>query len=97
MIARCEEYLDYIRGTSCSVPRCDDGSIAHHVFPGGTAIKGSDFATIPLCWKHHEELHNTGVKTFADKYNLRYAEVILDNLIPYLDQYPLQRNESQAS
>jgi len=98
MIARSEEYLDYIRAKSCSVSGCNDGSIAHHVLPGGTAIKCSDFGTIPLCWEHHGELHNTGVKTFAKKYHLNYASAILNHLIPYLDKMEeLQRNESQAS
>jgi hypothetical protein len=89
MIARSEEYLEYVRSQSCSVDGCNDGSVAHHVFPGGVGLKGSDFAAIPLCWDHHNELHNIGVKTFAKKHKLHYATVIVNTLIPYLDKMEL--------
>lgn len=86
MIGRSEEYLEYVRSQSCSVDGCNDGSVAHHVLPGGMSLKGSDFASIPLCWDHHSELHQTGVKTFAKKHKLNYAEAIVSILIPYLDR-----------
>jgi len=76
MIARSKEYQDYIRGMDCSVRGCGSPSIAHHVLPGGTGLKGSDFGTIPLCPEHHGILHQIGAKTFAKRHDLNYEQII---------------------
>jgi hypothetical protein len=48
----------------------------HHVFTGGMGTKCDDNLAIPLCHKHHTELHNNGKKSFAAKYNINYQEAI---------------------
>lgn len=47
----------------CGISECD----AHHIrigTDGGTGLKPSDSFTIPICRKHHTQLHSQGEKTF---------------------------------
>jgi hypothetical protein len=33
----------------------------------------------PLCWKHHEEEHQKGGKTFQDKYGVSFEDAAREN------------------
>tara|TARA_R110000824_G_C15005808_1_gene656749 strand:+ start:397 stop:741 length:345 start_codon:yes stop_codon:yes gene_type:complete len=56
---------------------------AHHVV---TKAAGGDYKVlVPLCVVHHKELHDTGRKTFADKWKIDLtakAEEVYDLLSP---------------
>ena len=65
---QCPEYLDFIRTRLCVV--CGGAVDPHHVKPK------CDFSAVPLCRKHHTECHAIGRKTFQEKYNLDFADLI---------------------
>lgn len=50
---RDEAYLAFIRRQPCLVPGCTRPAEAHHFGRGGTALKCSDYETVPLCHEHH--------------------------------------------
>ena len=62
------QYIRWIRKQGCLV--CHRYAQAHHIHFGGVGTKGSDLETVPLCWKHHMELHAKGQLTFEHKYKL---------------------------
>ena len=52
---------------------CEGPNHAHHVrtaATAGTGMKPSDFQTVPLCAKHHSDLHTMGSKTFEEKHGV---------------------------
>lgn len=61
-IDRDSAYLDYIRSLPCAI--CGQDAEPHHVEGGGVALKGSDYLTVPLCRKHHDEYHTRGRVSF---------------------------------
>jgi hypothetical protein len=63
---RNRPYLRWIRRQGCLV--CRRYAQAHHVHHAG--LKGSDFETVPLCGRHHMELHQVGQSAFERKYVL---------------------------
>lgn len=80
---RSEKHLAFVRKLPCCANSldCVDGLFggihAHHVRSAahaGTGFKPSDFRTVPLCSRHHGELHLRGAKTFEAKYRLDLAE-----------------------
>lgn len=84
MIARSEAYLEYVRNQPCYI--CRSAAEPHHVLPGGTGVKGSDFGCIPLCRRHHQEIHTAGRDTFSKKYFVVLDTAIVQTLMPYLDK-----------
>lgn len=68
---RSRAHLDFVRGLQCAF--ClNPAAEAHHAFRraggGGMGIKGCDLLTVPLCVRHHRELHKTGeVKPYTAK------------------------------
>tara|TARA_B100000674_G_C37944778_1_gene964376 strand:+ start:105 stop:401 length:297 start_codon:yes stop_codon:yes gene_type:complete len=61
---RSERYLKTLRGQPCLV--CGAGGEAHHVTfaePKAMAKKVGDNWCVPLCHKHHMELHAHGKET----------------------------------
>lgn len=68
MMHRDPRYLDHVRRFPCTYCQKkgtgeDDENppVAHHhgrrLGRGGTAVKVSDFRTVPLCARHHVEFH----------------------------------------
>ncbi len=60
---RSRKHLSFVRGQRCAF--CvSPAAEAHHAFRraggGGLGLKGCDLFTVPLCGKHHRELHKTG-------------------------------------
>lgn len=56
---RSEKYLRYIRTKPCLV--CGQQAEAHHLTfaqPRARGLKTGDQYTVPLCHKHHMELHD---------------------------------------
>jgi hypothetical protein len=66
------DYLRFIRRQPCVVSHT--ASQAAHIKPEGHGKMGSkvsDYRTVPLSWKLHEELdHKLGRERFEEKYNV---------------------------
>lgn len=83
---RSEKYLAFIRRLPCLI--CNKESVAHHEPLGGAglSIKCDDSRGCPLCVKHHSERHQTGFKTFWDKYRIAPEMEIIRLLTDYLKE-----------
>ncbi len=79
---RSKKHLAEVRSRGCCVcgsPEAD----AHHLRvigeQRGLGIKNSDLFTIPLCRKHHDELHSWGdEKLFLDMHGIDPVKMIQD-------------------
>lgn len=60
--ARSTRYMKWVKTQNCAVCYAPSDD-AHHVISvglgGGMGTKVDDILTIPLCRKHHTELHNS--------------------------------------
>lgn len=57
---RSKKYLDHIRSKSCL--HCGDKAEAHHLNHAQSramGLKNGDQWAVPLCHKHHMEMHNS--------------------------------------
>ena len=72
-------YLAWVRRRPCI--GCGARSQAHHTVTKGAG--GSDFRTVPVCWKHHQELHRKGPAWFEEEYMVD----IQDEVIRLLESY----------
>ncbi|MEB2410988.1 DUF968 domain-containing protein [Enterobacter asburiae] len=73
----CREYLDWVKAQPCECcqQQSDD---PHHLIgwgQGGMATKAHDIFAIPLCRKHHTELHNDRL-AFERKYGSQPEMII---------------------
>lgn len=85
--ARDKKYLAFVLTQPCCICGIEDETIIyHHTTTGGTGMKGSDYLTIPLCGKHHAEVHNTGCKTFYDDHNKTESLLVLKTIRAYRDR-----------
>ena len=60
-----------VRASCCVATNCG-GDVVNHHFGFSTSKRvgwQGDFLVIPLCFKHHQEVH-AGKKTFYEKYNI---------------------------
>jgi|TARA_R100001530_G_scaffold133856_1_gene107847 hypothetical protein len=81
---RSGAYLDFIRSRPCWV--CQSKPVhPHHTVRGGVGLKGSDFSAIPLCPKHHRELHDKGIRTFESNNKVCIATITATHTIAWLD------------
>ena len=64
----------WLKSWGCVVKHCHNGLPLHihHVRSRGAGGTWKD--TLPLCRNHHREIHDTGVETFAAKYDIDLAE-----------------------
>lgn len=59
----------HIRRMQCIVPNCFVAPIAAaHVVSRGAG--GTKRDLVPLCFRHHREQHDVGIKSFEEKYDL---------------------------
>ena len=71
---RDSKYISWIKANPCIIcgyPFSDP----HHSSTGGKGTKASDYTCLPLCHKHHQEIHQIGKQTFQAKYNINFKEV----------------------
>ncbi len=74
------DYKKYIETLPCLI--CGGVADGHHCFGVGIGRnrktpKWEDFTIIPLCRKHHQELHQIGIKKFEEKYKINlYKEAL---------------------
>ncbi len=81
---RSESYLEYIRSRPCCVCQTKPTE-PHHTVCGGVGLKGSDFAAIPMCRKHHREIEDRGVDTFQRENQINISTVVATHTIAWLD------------
>lgn len=70
---RDKKYLEWVRTLPCIVCQSTP-AVPHHEGVRGMGLKASDRDTLPLCHKHHDERHRTGVKTFWG--SIDYKDII---------------------
>jgi hypothetical protein len=63
---RSKSYLEFVRGQVCVAPACMyRADHAHHFAKrlggGGVACKPHDTFVVPMCARHHYEVHQTGM------------------------------------
>lgn len=66
-------HLAWVRLQPCCAGRCQGRGEAHHVRTAansGTGIKPPDTDSVPLCRKHHAELHKGGAWTFQTTHEI---------------------------
>ena len=72
-------HLNWLRQQTCVVPKCFGEPVhPHHVrtaATAGTGMKPPDEQSVPMCLRHHRELHERGNRTFE----ARYAVDLLDD------------------
>lgn len=72
-----KKYREAVRKLPCCIgERCHGDVVAHHIESGGMRIKCDDFKTVPICHKHHDEVHRLGKATFQAEYGIDLAEEI---------------------
>lgn len=75
-------YLDWVKTLPCCA--CGDPTTVdpHHRIGNkkGMSLRSSDFQTMPLCRKHHDELHNHGHQTFEEIHGDQ-AEMVIATLL----------------
>lgn len=54
----CKAYLEFIREHPCCWCSAPPRSDPHHFGYRGKSTKCSDFITVPLCRKDHDQFHN---------------------------------------
>lgn len=80
-----KDYIEYIKANCCLVGiLCAGDTVHHHTKTKGSG--GSDFSCVPLCVKHHTEVHSIGTKTFQEKYNLDFQQERIRLLIGYIKE-----------
>jgi len=93
---RSETYLfDYIDYMPCEVKGCNKTVTHHHenLGMGGTALKAPDSHCIALCVEeHHPEVHR-GSKSFYKKYDIDPIDVIMRNIIAYIELQDIELPE----
>jgi hypothetical protein len=64
-------YLAWIHGHPCIVETCRRLPVeAAHIGPRGLSTKVPDWQALPLCHRHHEQLHALGPKRFWELHAL---------------------------
>ena len=103
---RCKPYIEWIRHIPCIVCSIRAGyfpegvlSEPHHVPELGNSAMGSktsDYRAIPLCRTCHQEYHDKGRETFAEKYDLDYEEIIagLNKIYKEMEEEIEHQNDS---
>lgn len=100
-LVRDRKYLDFLRLLPCYICGCQDGTVVGHHLKcsrsGGMGIKPGDNYAIPLCHRHHREVHDSGELSTFLKYNCyfvnRYDLVLYSNnlYIRYLENLEKQK------
>lgn len=71
-----EDYLDYIRSLPCIVCGASPPSDPNHIQTVGAG--GSDYGTLPMCRRCHDEFHRTFLYEFEAKHQINcWREVAL--------------------
>ena len=87
------EYLLFVREYQCLV--CSQPSECHHtVFKGSGGNHASDLLVVPLCRKHHAEVHALGSNDlFERKYTTHFETAIYRILKAFFRKHRLEWKE----
>lgn len=71
-----KERVEFVKSLPCRVPTCAAMSPSEnaHAETGGTGRKADYDKILPLCTKHHRELHDHGQETFEAKHEITLLE-----------------------
>jgi hypothetical protein len=75
---KSKKHIEFIRDLPCIItgkPNPDP----HHVLRKSQGL--NDYLTVPLCHELHHELHNIGVKSFSEKYNIDFKDALIAKLV----------------
>ena len=81
-----KKYLKYIRTLPCA---CQDHTCVGDICPHHTisvGARGADLRAVPLCARHHHEVHFRGRETFQKEYSVDFRDVIIRNLTEYINK-----------
>jgi len=83
-----KEYTEYVRSLPCCVSGCVGDDIHPHHITGSNwlagksmAKKASDLTVIPLRHDLHQEIHNSGWRSFETKYNISQVEMVIKTIL----------------
>lgn len=79
-----EKYLNFVRSKPCC---CQGMDCMGAVVPAHTitrAAGGSDYRAIPMCFAHHSEAHQKGMKGMEEKYNFSAVDLVISILGEYV-------------
>lgn len=83
------KYLGFIRAKKCLC--CNKPGVPHHVEAVGMGRNRSKpreehYATIPLCYKHHNELHTIGITRWLKKHEFT-LDGIYKTMFKFLQEF----------
>lgn len=85
-----KKYLKEMSLRSCLL--CGGGPCSpHHMTTKGSGGGDSHNNIIPLCIKHHREIHDIGIFTMIDKYNILLNWLIMNNRDDIIAKYKWQK------
>lgn len=68
-----KDYLAWVRRQPCLVDYVV--AEAHHTVTRGAG--GSDYRSVPLCFRHHKECHRVGRSSFEARHRLDFTEEVI--------------------
>lgn len=75
-------YLTYVKSFRCLA--CSETNVdPHHLIKGGMGTKGPDYATVPLCRPHHDEIEKMNNGPFALKYDIDLWRAVANLVTAY--------------
>jgi hypothetical protein len=87
-----EKFKVFVRTLPCAVGMgigllCQGDIVPHHSESGGgISMKATDLSCVPLCAKHHQLLHSTGVVTFENFHSVDMWRVNRDVMRVYIER-----------
>ncbi len=97
---RSERYLAFVRDNPCIALGCSEPAKFSHHFSkrhgeGGEALKPHDTFTVPLCFEHHELIHQTGLLPMLSK--AETDAVCFREALKLVTRWWLMRKERKAA
>jgi len=84
---KSDKYLTFVHYHLCCVcivfGREIPSGPPHHVNHQGSG--GSDYLAIPICARHHTEVHARGRDTFQSEHEINFAEIHRDLLLEWME------------
>lgn len=73
-MARDKDFAEHFRNLPCEVCGNYPPNHGHHIKTFGSGGADELWNGISLCFKHHREIHDLGIKRFVERYpKVRYA------------------------
>jgi hypothetical protein len=85
---RDKKYMEWIKTLPCIICQRNTPSDPHHTKTGGKGIKACDYTCVPLCHKHHVEIHTVGTRTFQRIYDVDF-DTVCERLVGIYKNEPI--------